>query len=164
MWAEREFSEMRKLLAQGTVIASTALLVIGAVVILLREPLLRIFGGPEGPTAAIVLLFGVLGQIVNGGLFWNIPLLYSAKRARSVSKLYLMNVVVLVPLLVGLTYVWGANGAACSLMLSTLLMNGMLTVACLKLLNDAGAPHMTHPHARDGSTRVPISPIAPVDR
>ena len=134
LWTERRLADMRRLTAQGTLLAGVGLALIGLIVIMLRDPILRFVGGAGASAASTVLIIGVVGQTVNGTLFWNMPLLYAAKQARTVSKLYLANILIVAPFLVLFTKWWGTSGAALALLISAVQMNVAMTIAARRLL------------------------------
>jgi O-antigen/teichoic acid export membrane protein len=124
-------TEMRALIRQASIGAFVLISTLGALAVLLREPLLRIFGGEEALAAGTVLALSVLARVVNGTLFWNSPLLYALKRAATASRVFVGASVVFVPLLVVFVDRWGANGAAGALLFWSVAVNAGLTIGAL---------------------------------
>lgn len=134
LWAAGSQSEIRQLLASGTVGAAIVLGASALVVFVLREPLLRIVGGEGATVASTVLVLSLVGGVVNGTLFWNTPLIYAAKRARLAMWAYIVSSLALVPLLFVGIKAWGADGAAAALLLFTTGLNVLLTIMALRLV------------------------------
>ncbi len=133
LWSEERFGAMRKLIAQGTLISTAIMTLVGAFVIGFREPILRIFGGDQAAAAATVFVLCVVAQVVNGILFWNDSVLYASGRAGLVTKVFLPSVAVMLVLVVVLGREWGANGAAVAVLVTTLLNNCGLTLGALRV-------------------------------
>jgi O-antigen/teichoic acid export membrane protein len=124
------------MLRQSTLIAFALIGLGAAIVYALREPLLTLVGGSEAAAlASTVLAIGLLARAIHGVLFWNTPLLYSARRAATAAKAYVVATVVLAPLLVIFIDRWGANGAAGAILVFTLVLNVLLTRAALSALD-----------------------------
>jgi len=138
LWTARRTAEIRRLIGQATPIAFVGLSLLGAVAIVLRDPLLRLFGGAGAVTATTVLILAVAAQIVNGSLFWNTPLIYSAKRAKAAMIAYVGSSAVLALLLWLLIREWGATGATAALLVFTVQLNVTLTVTALSLVRPRG--------------------------
>jgi O-antigen/teichoic acid export membrane protein len=127
-------AEIRALIRQtslGALIATSAL---GVVAIVLRDPLLRLFGGEEALAAAPVLVLAVIGRIINSALFWNSPLLYALKRAGTASAVFVGTSVVFTPTLVICTDRWGATGTAAAILFWSAALNAGLSVAAIRAL------------------------------
>ena len=124
---------LRPLILQASVIALVVIGGLGAVLIVLRVPILELIGGEEATAASAVLVFAVLGQVVSGSLFWNSNLLFAARNAKTVSKLYVASVVVSIPVLVFFADRWGATGAAAALLISAIQINVLLALAAWRL-------------------------------
>ena len=137
LWTAGEADKLRRLLRHASAISVPGMALIGGLVILFRQPILVAFGGSGATAGSTVLVLACLGQIVNGGLFWNLPTLYACKRASTVTKIYLTTVLLLVPALLLLTKRWGADGAAAALLCSTLVVNAAATWAAVRLLRRA---------------------------
>ncbi len=133
LWSEERFGAMRKLIAQGTLISTAIMTLVGAFVIGFREPILRIFGGDQATAAATVFVLCVVAQVVNGILFWNDSVLYASGRAGLVTKVFLPSVAVMLVLVVVLGREWGANGAAVAVLVTALLNNCGLTLGALRV-------------------------------
>ena len=130
---------LRRLVLQATVLALVVIGGLGAILIVLRVPILQVIGGEEATVASAVLVFAVLGQVVSGSLFWNSNLLFAARDAKTVSKLYVVSVVVAIPILVFFVDRWGATGAAAALLISAIQINAMLTLAAWRLTSQERA-------------------------
>jgi O-antigen/teichoic acid export membrane protein len=106
------------MLRQATLIA-LAVIGLGAVVVFaLRGQLLTLVGGREAAMASTVLALGLLARATHGILFWNTPVLYSARRAATAARAYVLSAVLLAPMLVLFIDRWGANGAAAALLVA----------------------------------------------
>jgi O-antigen/teichoic acid export membrane protein len=130
----RRVGAVRRLLAQSSAVAFALMVSAGALAILLREPLLRLLGGGEATAAATVFVLCILAQLVNGTVFWNDSLLYAAGRAGLVSKIYLPSVALMLGLVLVLGHVWGANGVAVAVLVTSCVTNLGYTVAALRVL------------------------------
>jgi O-antigen/teichoic acid export membrane protein len=139
-------SEMEVLIRQASIGAFLLVCGLGVVAIVLREPLLRIVGGPEAVAAGTVLVLSVLARVVNGTLFWNSPLLYALKRADTASRVFVGASFVFIPVLVVFIDRWGANGAAGALLVWNVVVNAGLTVGALRAIRLV-APSSTSPSA-----------------
>lgn len=153
LWTSGRIGVLRRMLLQATCISIPVMVAVGGVVILLREPLLTLFAGHGARAGSTVLILACLAQVVNGGLFWNIPLLYACKKAATAARLYLVNLAILVPLLLFLTKVFAANGAAAALLISTVLMNIAATLVATRLLRDP-VPRVQP----EGQSQSPVPP------
>ena len=127
-------SEMEALIRQASIGAFLLMCALGVVAIVLRDPLLRIVGGPEAVAAGTVLVLSVLARVVNGTLFWNSPLLYALKRADTASRVFVGASFVFVPALILFIDRWGANGAAAALLVWNVVVNAGLTVGALRAM------------------------------
>jgi O-antigen/teichoic acid export membrane protein len=127
-------AEMRALIRQASIGAFLLISALGAVTILLREPVLRIVGGREAVAAGTVLILSVLARVVNGTLFWNSPLLYALKRAASASRVFIGCSLVFVPVLLVFIDRWGAAGAAGALLVWSLVVNAGLTFEAFRAM------------------------------
>jgi len=134
LWAAGSRSEIRQLLVHGTVGAALVLGASALVVLVLRDPLLRIVGGEEATGASTVLVLSLVGGVANGSLFWNTPLIYAAKRARLAMWAYVFSSLALLPLLFVGIAAWGADGAAAALMFFAIVLNVILTLIALRLV------------------------------
>jgi O-antigen/teichoic acid export membrane protein len=132
--AQGRVTEMRALIRQSSVGAFVVLSLIAVGAIVLRDPLLRLFGGETALAAGTVLMLSVLARVANGTLFWNTPLLYALKGADLASKAFLVASIPFVPILVFSTDRWGPEGAAASLLFWNLLVNALLTASALRAL------------------------------
>ena len=137
LWADRRFQAMSQLIRQGSSIAFVVLSVAGLVAVVFRTPLLELFGGADAAAAGGVFVLGVAAQVVNGTVFWNDALLYSAGRAAVVAKVLLPSVAALLLLTVVLGQTWGAEGAAAALLVSTVMTSAGLTLAAVRVLRQA---------------------------
>lgn len=135
LWAQGELGAIRRMLKQATLIAAVGIGFAGGAVYVLREPLLRLVGGGDAATlASTVLTLGLLARAANGILFWNTPVLYSARRAGSAAKSYVAAAALLTPMLFVFIDRWGANGAAGAILIFTLVLNVLLTRTALTVL------------------------------
>lgn len=153
-------NEMRALIRETTIVAFVGISALGAVAVLFRDPLLRLFGGQEALIAAPVVVLGVLARIVNGALFWNSPLLYALKRAGTASAIFVGASVAFVPVLVASIDRWGANGAAGALLFWNVVVNTGLSIAALRALRQVSSS----PAASSGQPRVTEVADAPLQR
>jgi O-antigen/teichoic acid export membrane protein len=143
LWAKRDLEAIRHLIRESTVIAGALLSGVGALVILFGEPLLEAIGGPKAASGEVVLALAIVAQTINGALFWNDSLLYAVGRARVAARGYLVSVIACLPVLAGLASVWGANGAAVAILLSTLMSNTWLTLGAVRFMASAASESPT---------------------
>jgi O-antigen/teichoic acid export membrane protein len=134
LWSDARISDLRRLLRQATAGAAAVMVIVGSVAILLRVPLLHIFGGKGAAAAATVFTLCVIGKVVNGIFFWNDSLLYAAGRARLVRQIYLPSVGVMLVLCLLLARHFGANGAAVAFLASAVAANVGLALAARPVL------------------------------
>lgn len=138
LWSAQRIADIRQIVRQATVLAAVVLGLGSVVVLLLRDPLLRLVGGQEAAAlASTVLVLGLLGTIVNGVFFWNTPLIYSARRAATAMRAYVLTALVLMPVLLVFCDQWGANGAAVAVLVATVMLNALLTWSALNLLDES---------------------------
>jgi O-antigen/teichoic acid export membrane protein len=141
LWADSDFAATRQLLRQSTLLAACVLIPAAGATVLLRHPLLTLFGGHQAARAGTVFALLAAAQVLNGILFWNGPLLYASHRVRLVTAIYLPCAA----LMLGLVYVffrlWGVNGAAGALLVTVVLSNWLQTVAALRALRDDEREH-----------------------
>jgi O-antigen/teichoic acid export membrane protein len=143
LWAEGRVETIRRMIRRASLIAGSALGIATVVLILLREPILRVIGGDAAASkAGTVLILVGIAQLVNGAVFWNVGLLFAAHRAGSVSLIAVGSALIQVAFLVPLVISYGANGAAAALLISMLLSNGAATLLGMRKLA-AEAPHET---------------------
>jgi O-antigen/teichoic acid export membrane protein len=137
LWAEQQAQEIRRMVQQASVLAALIMGSGAVAAFLLRNPLLTLIGGKQAAALApTVLVLGLIGSVINGALFWNTPLIYSARRAAWAMKAYLAASLFLFPLLVVFIDRWGANGAAGAILAFTLLLNLMLTRIAVRLIRE----------------------------
>jgi O-antigen/teichoic acid export membrane protein len=132
LWAAGRASEIRRLVLQASTIALAGLTALALIATVLREPLLRLFGGGAATVAADILVIAVAAKVVNGVVFWNTPLLYSARRAAVASRAYVVSAAVLAPMLYLFIDAWGGLGAAVALLVFTVQLNVLLTVSAVR--------------------------------
>jgi O-antigen/teichoic acid export membrane protein len=142
LWSDARISDVRRLLRQATAAATAVMVIVGAVAIFLRVPILHAFGGRGAAAAATVFTLGVIGKIVNGMFFWNDSLLYAAGRARLVRQIYLPSVGVMLLLCVFLSRNIGANGAAVAVLVSAVAANVGLALAARPVLTSGEASEL----------------------
>lgn len=136
--AQGRSGEIRRMLGQATLIA-LAVIGLGAVVVFaLREPLLTLVGGREAAMASTVLALGLFARATHGILFWNTPVLYSARRAATAARAYVVATALFAPMLVLFIDRWGANGAAGAILVFTVVLNLLLTRAALTVIGSSG--------------------------
>ena len=138
LWNDGRIHAIRQLIVQGSSVAFAVLAIAGALAVLFSGTLLEIFGGEDARAATTVFTLAVAAQVVNGTVFWNDAMLYTAGRASAVTKIFLPSVVVLLALTIVLGERWGANGAAVAVLVSSLLTNVGLTIAAARLLRQRG--------------------------
>jgi O-antigen/teichoic acid export membrane protein len=142
LWSKGALTELRKMLLHATYLSVPIMAVIAAVVIAFRDTILGIIAGPEALQATTVLILACLAQVINGGIFWNLPLLYACKRAKTAARIYLVTLAILAPTLVIFTREWGATGAAIALLMSTALVNGAATFLAVRLIRQPRSSHI----------------------
>lgn len=147
LWSAQRIADIRQVIRQATLLAAIVLGIGSVVVLVLRDPLLRLVGGQEAAAlASTVLVLGLLGTIANGLVFWNTPLIYSARRAATAMRAYVLTAVVLMPVLILCCDQWGANGAAAAVLLATVTLNAVLTWSALSLLRESHGRQLDLPN------------------
>lgn len=139
LWARGQRDELRQMLKQISAFSFAGMGLALLLIVFFREPILVAVGGNEARSAATILTLVALAQAVNGALFWNGPVLMAMHRASVVARIQLLGVSIHLPLLLSLSYLWGANGAAVALVAAYLVINVGMTIAALRFL--ATSPH-----------------------
>lgn len=140
LWSAGSYDALRRLIRLVALIALPALIGSALVLILLREPVLRLLGGGEAAASAqTVLVVGALAHAINSGLFWNGGLLFAAGRSAFVSRLSIAAAVLQVGILVPFVLLWGADGAALALLVTFLATNLIATRSALQVLRSPPA-------------------------
>jgi O-antigen/teichoic acid export membrane protein len=140
LWAESRIAELRRLTKESTIVAVTAAVVLGGALILARDPLLSLFASTQATAAASVFAVAVVSQAVNVGFFWNGAFLFAIGSAARAARIYLLSLAALAVLLAVLVPLAGAEGAAVALLCSTVLVNGGMTAASIRLLRGKRSP------------------------
>jgi O-antigen/teichoic acid export membrane protein len=139
LWATGRRGELRRLIKRATFISVPLMIVTALIVIVLRDPILRLLGGTGGEGAASVLILTCIAQAVNGALFWNVGVLYASGRSRAVALVAVVVIVLQIALLGSLVPFYGATGAAAALLVGTIISNVIATLFCLRAFRaDAG--------------------------
>ena len=134
LWTNSDFAATRQLIRQSTLLAAGILVPVATIAILLRTPLLTLFGGRHAAQAGTVFALIAAGQVVNGVLFWNGPLLYASHRVRTVTLIYLPVVALMLGLVLVFGKAWNAVGVAIALLVTAVLNNALQTIAALRAL------------------------------
>jgi PST family polysaccharide transporter/O-antigen flippase len=141
LWAAGRVGEIRRLIRRASLVAAPTLAAALLVLVLLREPALRLLGGSGGTRAGAVLVLVAIAQAVNGALFWNVGLLFAAGRSGTVSLIAVVGAVLQGALLVPLVVFFDANGAAAAFlatMVGTNLVAALLALRVLGRADDTG--------------------------
>jgi len=135
LWTTGRRDEIRRLLSSATVIAAGVLGVVLFLVIVFRDPILRLLGGGDDALAAapVLVLVGV-AQAVSGVLFWNVGVLFAAGRSGLVSATGIVAAVLQLALVVPFVAIWGATGAALALFASMIAWNLALATLAVRAL------------------------------
>jgi O-antigen/teichoic acid export membrane protein len=145
LWSEGAYEPLRRLIRLVAVVALPALTVGALILIVLREPALRLLGGDKAAASAqTVLVLGAVAHAVNSGLFWNGSLLFAAGRSAFVSRLSVFAALLQVVLLLPFVAAWGANGAALALLVTFVVINLVATRSALQVLRSP-RPLLTNP-------------------
>lgn len=129
LWAENRIDDVRKLVRQATIVVVPAIAVAAGLLILLREPVLRILGGQQASElAGAVLILGAIGHAINSGLFWNIGVLFAAGRSKIVSRLAIGSALAQAALLIPLVNWIDATGAALAFLVTMVALNTAATL------------------------------------
>lgn len=137
--ADRRLHETRRLVRSATYAAAAVVGPAFALIVIFREPLLRIFGGVEAVDAAPVLIIVAAAQALNGALFWNAGVLFAAGRSRSVSVVAVGGAIVQLALLVPLVRAYEEIGAAVALCTSVAVANIVATVLAVRALRSGAS-------------------------
>lgn len=136
LWAAGKKAELSRLVRQATLICVPLIVLAFGLLVLFRDPLLRLLGTEVAATGAgTVLILGAVGHVFHAAVFWRTALLYAVGRARIISAvmvpvtaLQIAGVALLVP-------EHGANGAALAFLVSLVLSAVALSVAALRALD-----------------------------
>src|SRR5205085_8854431 len=147
LWAAGRFDELRRLLRQSSAIALPVMLLIVAVVVVLRQPILHLLAGARhGSGASAVLAIAIAGSAVDGVLFWNVSVLYAARRSAQAAQNAVITAVFQLAFLLALVPGLKARGAALAFLISTVFNNGRLTWLALRALRrDSAAGDLESP-------------------
>jgi O-antigen/teichoic acid export membrane protein len=140
LWAANRRGDLRRLVQRATLVSCTAMALALLIVIVLRDPILRLLGGSGGAGAVWVLVLSGVGYAVNGALFWNVGVLYAAGRSGVVAVVALVVVGLQTALLAALAPFYGANGAAVALLVGMVASNALATLLSLRVLSDKTDP------------------------
>jgi O-antigen/teichoic acid export membrane protein len=132
LWVAGSKRDVRILVEHATAVATPLLTVVLLVLVVFREPVLRLLGGHGAGAAGTVLILVGAAQALNGALFWNVGLLYAARRSGGVAAIALAGLVLQVVLLVPLVLLFNANGAAGAFLASIVVTNAAATILALK--------------------------------
>lgn len=152
LWAAERRAEIRRLIDRATLIATSAMALALIFMIALRQPVLELIGGHAALVAATVLVLTAVAQAVDGALFWNVGVLFAAGRSRSVSLIVIGGAVLQLGLLVPLTVLFDANGAAIAFCVTMITTNLVLAASAMRVL--AGAS----PSQEPGPTQLAAPP------
>jgi O-antigen/teichoic acid export membrane protein len=134
LWAQNRRHDIARMLRDATPIAAAVVGGTLLLLVILREPALRLLGGAEAVAGAPVLVWVGIGYAVSGILFWNVSLLFAARRSGLVSLIALSSAAVQIALLVPLTIAFEATGAAAAMCASLVASNLVATVLALRAL------------------------------
>jgi O-antigen/teichoic acid export membrane protein len=153
LWAEGRVSEVEKLIRRISYV-SAGFTALGVILLAgpLARPVLELLGGSETANKARgVLIISALALGISAALFWNSAVLFSAGRARTLSRFYVLTGLTQCLLLVPLALWFGAVGAALALLGSQILGNALSTREALKCLREgdraSGLDLEVHPDA-----------------
>ena len=150
LWTSGKRAEIRRLLTSATVIAAGIIGPVLFLVIVFRDPILRILGaGDDAVAAAPVLVLVGVAQAMNGVLFWNTGLLFAAGRSGIVSLVAVSGTLLQLALVVPLIATWDATGAAVALFVSLVVSNLVLTALAIQSLRSPPGES-----ARDGGNHL----------
>jgi O-antigen/teichoic acid export membrane protein/predicted O-methyltransferase YrrM len=135
LWSAGRRAEIRRLIARLSAVSIPATAIAAVVLIVLRDPILRLLGGGEaGEAAGTVLILGAIAQVINAGLLWNIATLFAARQSRVVSRLAFAAAVVQTGALIPLANSSGADGAALAFLIGMVVVNVPATLLALRAL------------------------------
>ena len=135
LWSGERRAEARRLIRQSSLIAVPLMAAAFVVLVLLRDPVLRLLGGgPAATAAASVLIVGAIGYAINGALFWNVGVLFASGRAAAMSKISVAVALVQIAILAPLILTFDATGAALSVGLSSTMANVVTTMLAVRAL------------------------------
>jgi O-antigen/teichoic acid export membrane protein len=124
---------------------------ISAVVILFRDPILKVLGGNRATEAVTILILVATAQAINGAVFWNTGLLFAAGRAGIVTAVALIGMGIQVGLVVPLSILYGATGAAGALLVTYASTNVILTALAIRTLRRPSAARGREPAQESSS-------------
>lgn len=136
LWAGGQLDEIRRLIRSATVTVVPLAALAFALLVILRDPVLRLLGGVEAVDAGPVLILAGLAQAANAGLFWNTGLLFAAGRSGAVSMIAIGTAVLQLALLFPLVAAYEETGAAIALLITVGLSNIVLVILCLRLFKN----------------------------
>jgi O-antigen/teichoic acid export membrane protein len=150
-------TEVRRLVERATLLAFAVLSIALLLLVILRDPILRVLGGADGRAAGTVLILAAIAQALNGTLFWNVGLLYATGRSGVVAAIALVGVVLQVGLIVPLVWVFQAEGAAVALLASFALTNFLATFFAWKTVKEGVNQADTDESSTARSASVPLA-------
>jgi O-antigen/teichoic acid export membrane protein len=161
LWSAGKQLEIRGLIERLSLVSIPLTATAAVVLIIFRDPILRLLGGGEaGEAAGTVLVLGAIAQVINAGLLWNIAALYAARRSRVVSRLALLAAAVQCGALLPLANAHGADGAALAFLIGMIALNAPATFFALKALTaseDDGESGATESSGQVDSVTLPTA-------
>lgn len=134
-WAAGDMRRVRRLIRNTSLISIPLMLVMVAILVPLRGPILELFGGGEEARAAgPALILGVIGAATYGAVFWHTTVLFTARRVGVVSGTTVVVAALQIGLVVLLVPSGGATGAAVALLAARVVSNAALTALAVRTL------------------------------
>jgi O-antigen/teichoic acid export membrane protein len=158
LWAAGRRLEVRRLIGRVSLV-SVPIMAVGVVVLVLaRDPILKVLGGSSAASAAgTVLILGATAQGLNNAVFWNTPLLFVTGRSRAIAILSVIAVVSQVALLVPLAAAADATGAAIAFLVSMVWLNTVMTALALRVIRAEDGQTKSEPVTQDVAGALTLS-------
>lgn len=139
LWSTGQLVEIRRLVKGATIAVGPFVAITLAVLVIFREPVLRLIGGPEAVDAVPVLVLIAVAQAINAFLFWDTGLLFAARRSGAVSVVAVVTTGLQLVMLFPLAERFDEAGAALSLLVTTTVANIALVMLCHRVLEAKSA-------------------------
>jgi O-antigen/teichoic acid export membrane protein len=141
LWAAGKRAQLARLVRNATLISLPVIVVTSALMLVFRDPLLRLLGGEHAAAeAGTVFVYALFANAIQAAVFWRVSLLYAVGRAKVMSAVTLPATALQVALVVLLAPAYGAEGAAAAFVVGIALNSIALSVAAVRALRTEEPP------------------------